>query len=150
MAVERVLFQVNVRTAMSVGQASGLAMAEAVVAGCEVAQYSPNQVKKGEMLGVDEVRRLEEQALSAIIGYTVEEIGVRLGLARRAVEIGLATIGNVNLDLMYALPGQLNVGSDSHTPHVGAIGCIAFGIGTTDVFNSWITKDVRVKGPESP
>ena len=49
----------------------------------------------------------------------------------------------------YALPGQMNVGSDSHTPHVGAVGCVAFGIGTTDVFNSWITKDVRVKVPES-
>jgi 3-isopropylmalate/(R)-2-methylmalate dehydratase large subunit len=49
----------------------------------------------------------------------------------------------------YALPGQLNIGSDSHTPHVGAIGCVAFGIGTTDVFNGWITKDVRVKVPES-
>ena len=49
----------------------------------------------------------------------------------------------------YALPGQVNVGSDSHTPHVGAMGCVAFGIGTTDVFNSWITKDVRVKIPES-
>ena len=49
----------------------------------------------------------------------------------------------------YALPGQLNVGSDSHTPHVGAIGCVAFGIGTTDVFNSWITRDVRVRIPES-
>ncbi len=49
----------------------------------------------------------------------------------------------------YALPGQLNIGSDSHTPHVGAIGCVAFGIGTTDVFNSWITRDVRVRVPES-
>jgi 3-isopropylmalate/(R)-2-methylmalate dehydratase large subunit len=49
----------------------------------------------------------------------------------------------------YALPGQLVVGSDSHTPHSGAIGCIAFGIGTTDVFNSWLTKDVRVRVPES-
>ncbi|MBZ5566861.1 MAG: 3-isopropylmalate dehydratase [Acidobacteriia bacterium] len=49
----------------------------------------------------------------------------------------------------YALPGQVDVGSDSHTPHVGAMGCIAFGIGTTDVFNSWITKDVRVKVPGS-
>ena len=49
----------------------------------------------------------------------------------------------------YALPGQLIVGSDSHTPHSGAIGCIAFGIGTTDVFNSWITRDVRVRVPES-
>lgn len=45
-AVERVFFQVNVRTAMSVGQASGLAMAEAASAGCEVVQYSPNQVKE--------------------------------------------------------------------------------------------------------
>jgi crossover junction endodeoxyribonuclease RuvC len=44
-AVEQLFFQVNVRTAMSVGQASGLALAEAAAAGCEVAQYSPNQVK---------------------------------------------------------------------------------------------------------
>jgi 3-isopropylmalate/(R)-2-methylmalate dehydratase large subunit len=29
------------------------------------------------------------------------------------------------------------------------MGCVAFGIGTTDVFNSWFTKDVRVKVPES-
>jgi 3-isopropylmalate/(R)-2-methylmalate dehydratase large subunit len=29
------------------------------------------------------------------------------------------------------------------------MGCLAFGIGTTDVFNSWFTKDVRVKVPES-
>jgi len=44
-AVEQVFFQVNVRTAMSVGQASGLALAEASLAGCEVVQYTPNQVK---------------------------------------------------------------------------------------------------------
>ena len=43
--VERVLFQVNARTAMSVGQASGLALAAAARAGCPVAQYSPNEVK---------------------------------------------------------------------------------------------------------
>lgn len=49
----------------------------------------------------------------------------------------------------YALPGQIIVGSDSHTPHSGAIGALAFGIGTTDVFNSWITHDVRVRVPES-
>ena len=45
-AVERVLFQVNVRTAMSVGQASGIVMAEAAAAGCAVVQYSPNEVKQ--------------------------------------------------------------------------------------------------------
>jgi crossover junction endodeoxyribonuclease RuvC len=45
-AVEHVFFQVNVRTAMSVGQASGLALAEAATRGCEVVQYTPNQVKE--------------------------------------------------------------------------------------------------------
>jgi crossover junction endodeoxyribonuclease RuvC len=45
-AVERVLFQVNARTAISVAQAAGIAMAEAVNAGCEVVEYSPNEVKQ--------------------------------------------------------------------------------------------------------
>ncbi len=44
-AVERVLFQANVRTAMSVGQASGLALVAAVRADVPVALYSPNEVK---------------------------------------------------------------------------------------------------------
>jgi 3-benzylmalate isomerase len=48
----------------------------------------------------------------------------------------------------YAIPGQIIIGSDSHTPHAGAVGAIAFGVGTTDIFNSWITKDVRVRVPE--
>jgi crossover junction endodeoxyribonuclease RuvC len=45
-AIERVLFQVNARTAIPVAQAAGVAMAEAVAAGCEVVEYSPNQVKQ--------------------------------------------------------------------------------------------------------
>lgn len=44
--VERVFFQTNVRTAMSVGQASGLALAAAAEAGCAVAQYTSNEVKQ--------------------------------------------------------------------------------------------------------
>jgi crossover junction endodeoxyribonuclease RuvC len=44
-AVERVLFQANVRTAMSVGQASGLALTAAARVGVPVVQYSPNEVK---------------------------------------------------------------------------------------------------------
>ena len=45
-AIEQVLFQVNVRTAMGVGQASGVAMAAAAGAGSEVFEYSPTQIKK--------------------------------------------------------------------------------------------------------
>ena len=45
LAVERVLFQSNARTAISVGQASGLALVAAARAGIPVTQYSPNEVK---------------------------------------------------------------------------------------------------------
>jgi 3-isopropylmalate/(R)-2-methylmalate dehydratase large subunit len=48
----------------------------------------------------------------------------------------------------YALPGQMIVGTDSHTPHSGALGCIAFGVGTTDMANAFMTGAVRITVPE--
>lgn len=45
-AVERLFFQTNVRTAMSVGQASGVVLAASAAAGCAVVQYTPNEVKQ--------------------------------------------------------------------------------------------------------
>jgi 3-isopropylmalate/(R)-2-methylmalate dehydratase large subunit len=47
----------------------------------------------------------------------------------------------------YACPGQVIVGTDSHTPHAGALGCLAFGVGTTDIACAWVTGDVRVTVP---
>lgn len=44
-AVERVLFQVNVRTAMATGQAAGIALLCAAEAGLGVTSYSPNEIK---------------------------------------------------------------------------------------------------------
>ena len=49
----------------------------------------------------------------------------------------------------YALPGQLVVGTDSHTPHSGALGCVAFGVGTTDMANAFMTGAVRLTMPPS-
>ena len=43
--VERILFQNNARTAMSVGQASGVALLTAVEHGCQVAEYTAAEVK---------------------------------------------------------------------------------------------------------
>jgi 3-isopropylmalate/(R)-2-methylmalate dehydratase large subunit len=48
-----------------------------------------------------------------------------------------------------ALPGQLVVGTDSHTSTAGALGCLAFGVGSTDMANAWVTSDVRVTVPET-
>lgn len=43
--VERVFFQTNARTAMATGQASGLALMVAADCGCQVEQYTANEVK---------------------------------------------------------------------------------------------------------
>jgi 3-isopropylmalate/(R)-2-methylmalate dehydratase large subunit len=48
----------------------------------------------------------------------------------------------------YALPGQVVVGTDSHTPHSGALGCVAFGVGTSDIANAFVTGAVRFTMPE--
>jgi 3-isopropylmalate/(R)-2-methylmalate dehydratase large subunit len=47
----------------------------------------------------------------------------------------------------YARPGEVVVGSDSHTTHAGAAGALAFGIGTTEVACAWLSGDVRVTVP---
>jgi 3-isopropylmalate/(R)-2-methylmalate dehydratase large subunit len=75
--------------------------------------------------------------------------GIRLYGERLGVRLGSEAICHSKMLESYAEPGQLIVGTDSHTPHSGAIGCIAFGVGTTAIFNAWITKDVRVSVPPS-
>ena len=72
--VERVFFQVNAKTAMSVGQASGLALLAAAEAGCEVAQYTANEVKQG-LVGYgaatkEQVQRMVAQVLGLPAPWT--------------------------------------------------------------------------------
>ena len=64
--VERVLFQNNARTAMSVGQASGLALTAAAKAGCEVVQYSPNEVKQA-VAGYGSAGKEQVQRMVAVL-----------------------------------------------------------------------------------
>jgi crossover junction endodeoxyribonuclease RuvC len=70
--VERVFFQVNARTAMSVGQASGLALLAAAAAGADVVQYTANEVK---------------QAVAGYGGATKEQVQRMV-----AASLGLATV----------------------------------------------------------
>jgi len=78
-----------------------------------------------------------------------EKQGIRLFGERLGARLGSEAICHSKVLESYAEPGMLIVGTDSHTPHAGAAGCIAFGVGTTAIFNSWITKDVRVSVPPS-
>jgi 3-isopropylmalate/(R)-2-methylmalate dehydratase large subunit len=56
----------------------------------------------------------------------------------------VAGISHAMMAEHYALPGQLIAGTDSHTPHSGALGCVAFGVGTTDMANAFVTGAVRL------
>ncbi len=78
-----------------------------------------------------------------------ERQGIRLYGEQKGHVMGSEAICHSKILEEYAEPGMLIIGSDSHTPHAGAIGCVAFGVGTTAIFNSWITRDVRVRVPRS-
>src|SRR5438874_3350043 len=48
-----------------------------------------------------------------------------------------------------ALPGQIVIGTDSHTCMAGVLGCFAFGVGSNDMANAWFTRDIRIRVPET-
>ena len=78
-----------------------------------------------------------------------EKQGVRLYGEQMGHAMGSEAICHSKVLEEYAEPGMLVIGTDSHTPHAGAVGALAFGVGTTAIFNSWITKDVRARIPSS-
>jgi crossover junction endodeoxyribonuclease RuvC len=61
-AVERLFFNANVRTAMAVGQASGIALLAAADAGLEVAHYTPGEVKQS-VAGVGRASKRQVQSM---------------------------------------------------------------------------------------
>ena len=78
-----------------------------------------------------------------------EKQGIRLYGEQQGHVMGSEAICHSKILEEYAEPGMLVIGTDSHTPHAGAVGALAFGVGTTAIFNSWITKDVRARIPPS-
>jgi 3-isopropylmalate/(R)-2-methylmalate dehydratase large subunit len=103
---------------------------------------TPERVKEGLL---DVALELEKKQRTF-----AEKQGVKLyGELTRLGLHGSEAICHSKILESHALPGQVIIGSDSHTPHAGAVGCVAFGVGTTAIFNSWITRDVRVTVPET-
>ena len=103
---------------------------------------TPERIKEGLL---DVALELEKKQRAF-----AEKQGVRLyGELTRLGLHGSEAICHSKILEAHALPGQVIIGSDSHTPHAGAVGCVAFGVGTTAIFNSWITRDVRVTVPET-
>jgi crossover junction endodeoxyribonuclease RuvC len=110
-AIERVLFQLNARTAIPVAQAAGVAMVEAVAAGCEVVEYSPNQVKQAvaghggadkdqiermvqALLGIDRPLRPVDAADAVALALChLAHAPLRRRVARAAVAAGSVGVG---------------------------------------------------------
>ncbi|MFE5329860.1 aconitase family protein [Embleya sp. NPDC056575] len=46
-----------------------------------------------------------------------------------------------------ARPGDVIIGTDSHTCTAGAVGALAFGVGATDIANAWYNRETLVKVP---
>lgn len=65
-AIERLFFNSNVRTAMSVGQASGVTLATAAEAGLEVVDYTPPEVKQS-VVGVGNASKHQVQSMVAAL-----------------------------------------------------------------------------------
>ncbi|MBT2792332.1 aconitase family protein [Paraburkholderia strydomiana] len=95
-----------------------------------------------------DVRALSEAHRAFARDYGLRNHGYLSGNGSGMSE-GSEGISHAMMAERYALPGQLVVGTDSHTPHSGALGCVAFGVGTTDMSNAFITGAVRMTVPES-
>src|SRR5439155_18948522 len=96
---------------------------------------------------------LDKQARSLATGQEgfTKKHGVKLfgEVHRDGKLVGSEAICHNKVIEELALPGQLVAGTDSHTCMAGALGCFAFGVGSTDMANAWFTKDVRVTVPET-
>jgi len=102
---------------------------------------TPERIKEGLL---DVANQLEQKQREF-----AEKQGIKLYGELRLGHHGSEAICHSKILEAHALPGQVIIGSDSHTPHAGAVGCVAFGVGTTAIFNSWITRDVRLTVPET-
>ena len=93
------------------------------------------------------------QALATAHREFARESGFRshgcLDLVEGSGAEGSEGISHPMMAEQYALPGQVVVGTDSHTPHSGCLGCVAFGVGTTDMANAFVTGAVRMTVPQS-
>ncbi|WEF24692.1 aconitase family protein [Paracoccus sp. S3-43] len=104
------------------------------------AHRSPTHVKNNLLGGI---RRLSDAHRAFARAYGLKDHGYLLG------EGGSEGISHAMMAESYALPGQILVGTDSHTPHSGAVGCFAYGVGTTDMANAFMTGACRLTMPET-
>lgn len=104
------------------------------------AHRSPTHLKLGLL---PQVRELSQAHRAFAKDYVLTDHGYLSG------EEGSEGISHAMMAESYALPGGIVVGTDSHTPHSGAVGCFAYGVGTTDMANAFMTGAIRLTMADS-
>ncbi|MFW7341991.1 aconitase family protein [Pollutimonas sp. H1-120] len=110
-------------------------------------EESPNHVRAGT---VPNVRAMCQAQRDFVGEYQLRQH--RTLTEAEAAENPVSDAAGISHAMMaehYVLPGQIAAGTDSHTPHSGALGCLAFGVGTTDMANAFVTGAVRLTMPAS-
>lgn len=64
-------------------------------------------------------------------------------------DIGRGICHQILVESGLALPGEVILGSDSHTPHAGVMGAFAAGIGRTEMASIWAIGQLWLRVPES-
>ncbi len=95
--------------------------------------------------------REQSQQLATVQESFTKRHGIKLygEVVREGKTVGSEAICHNKVIEAIALPGQVVAGTDSHTCMAGALGCFAFGVGSTDMANAWLTRDVRLAVPET-
>lgn len=64
-------------------------------------------------------------------------------------DVGRGICHQILMESGLALPGEVVLGSDSHTPHAGVMGAFAAGIGRTEMASIWAIGQIWLRVPES-
>lgn len=97
-----------------------------------------------------ERRQLGMLELAQTLGQVQERFCKKHGLKLHGLlkdREGSEGISHSIMTERYVLPGQLAIGTDSHTTHCGALGALAFGVGSTEMASAWLTSQVRLQVP---
>ncbi|ARU15012.1 aconitase family protein [Croceicoccus marinus] len=104
------------------------------------AHRSPVHVNGGLLPGVERMSRRHQA------------FGIKYGITNHGylpAHEGSEGICHAIMIERYAMPGEVVVGTDSHTTHSGALGALAFGVGSSDMAYALKTGNCRLTVPDS-
>ncbi len=96
---------------------------------------------------------LDHAAPAPTVRHAQNHAAVRLFVAEQGIrhffEVGRGICHQVLSEEAIALPGDLILGADSHTPHFGWLGAFGAGVGRSEMAVIWATGELWLRVPES-